>query len=41
MNVLTKEELLELGYLCRKLGLQLARGPDGGVVIELKEEWYG
>lgn len=26
MNVLTKEELLELGRLCRKLGLQQAAG---------------
>jgi MarR family 2-MHQ and catechol resistance regulon transcriptional repressor len=26
MNVLTKEELQELGHLCRKLGLQLAEG---------------
>ena len=26
MNILTKEELLELGRLCRKLGLQQAEG---------------
>jgi MarR family 2-MHQ and catechol resistance regulon transcriptional repressor len=27
MNVLTKDELLALGHLCRKLGLQQAEGP--------------